>query len=61
MLALVVLWTAMSIDLEVLLAERMLAMLAFEGQKVDEKASGVRALLSDAEKRGIAFGSGRRG
>jgi len=57
-LALIVVRTAVSVDLEVLLAERVLTVLAFEGQKVDEKTSGVGALLSDAEKRGVAFGSG---
>ena len=60
-LALVILRTTMYINLEVLLTERVLAVLAVEGQKVDEKASGVGALLSDAEKRCVAFRSGRKG
>ncbi len=42
-LALVIFRTAMCIDLEVLLTERVLAVLAVEGQKVDEKASRGRS------------------
>jgi hypothetical protein len=48
-----------SVHFEVLLAEGELAVLTFEGKKVDEKACRVGALLSDSEKLSIAFGCWR--
>jgi hypothetical protein len=56
-LRLVVLGTSMSSDFEMFLAKVVLAMVAFEGQEVDEVAGGMGALLSDAEK----LGGGRHG
>lgn len=61
MLALVVLRAMVGIDFEVLLAERQLAVLTFEGKKVDEKACRVGALLSDSEKLSVSIGCWHRG
>jgi hypothetical protein len=56
-----------SVDFEMLGAEQKLAVLAFEGEKVDEMARGQRAVVADREKGGVAFwrlghrGDGRGG
>jgi hypothetical protein len=55
MLRLIVLGTAVSIDLEMLLAEIIFAVVAFEGQEIEEVARWVCALLSDSKKSGVAW------
>jgi hypothetical protein len=58
MLALVILGTGMCRDHKVLLTERFLAVLAFEGQEVNEKTGGMGALFADSEQLVIAFDRG---
>ena len=61
MLPLIVLWTLVCLDFEVLLAKGQFTMLALEWEEIDEKTRLMRALLSNFKELRVRLRKGGRG